>query len=225
MELGVELELGNITVNEKYLQYVRDTRNSSYYSQHYLQSTYPQTLPLIPRDASGRFLYRPALPQLTPLDYYRLNRNMPHLPAESRSQYFWDTQGVNLRLGTIRLDRKAIFLNGYLCADHHPFSWKRHNWIIIQWSLINLLLSQHERSEHSKSLALKEHFLREINCCRDLLESWLMRGVRAEFLKDHQDVTLACNVSALMDELKRCPGKVRPAWARNAEPWPNAYPP
>ena len=214
----------NITVNDKYLQYVRDTRNTGYYSSHYLHETYPKTLPLIPRDACGRFLYQPPLPQLTPLDYYRLNRIMPHLPAESRSQYFWDTQGVNLRLGTIRLDRKAIFLNGFLCADHHPFSWKRHNWVIIQWALINLLLTQYARAEHSKSLALKEHFLREINCCRDLLESWLMRGVRAEFLKDHQDM-MVCNVSALMDELKRCPGKVKPSWAKNAAPWPHAYPP
>ena len=214
----------NITVNEKYLQYVRETRNTGYYSQHYLQETYPKTLPLIPRDACGRFLYQPPLPQLTPLDYYRLNRIMPHLPAESRSQYFWDTQGVNLRLGTFRLDRKAVFINGFLCADHHPFSWKRHNWVIIQWALINLLLTQYARAEHSKSLALKEHFLREINCCRDLLESWLMRGVRAEFLKDHQDM-MVCNVSALMDELKRCPGKVKPSWAKNAAPWPHAYPP
>ena len=46
----------------------------------------------------------------------------------------------------------------------------------------------------------------------------------AEFLKDHQDM-MVCNVSALMDELKRCPGKVKPSWAKNAAPWPHAYPP
>ena len=97
--------------------------------------------------------------------------------------------------------------------------------MIIQWSLIALQLAQTERTEFHKSLILKEHFTREVNACRDLLESWLMRDVRNEFLRDHQDVTLACNVSALIDELKRSPARVRSASHKNAAPWTSAYPP